>query len=276
MTDVSESGWQLAGSGPEAYEKYLVPRIFASWAERLVAAGNVAVGDRVLDVGTGTGVVAREAARRVGTSGTVVGLDVNEQMLDAARSASEDVSPSIEWRSGAAADLPFPDARYDAVLCQQALQFVPDPTAALGEMRRVLVLGGRLAISVWRPIEQSPVYPPLARTLGDHVGSEAERMVRSVFPSWTAAGLRRRLADAGFNDVTVRIEVGDVRYPSVPEFVRQEAASSPLAGPIGNMDAEARDELLADLTERLADRIDDEGVVSTMESWVALARLPAR
>jgi ubiquinone/menaquinone biosynthesis C-methylase UbiE len=273
---VSGPGWQLAASGPEAYERHLVPRIFASWAERLVAAGEVAVGDRVLDVGTGTGVVAREAARRVGTSGTVVGLDVNEKMLDAARSASEGPSRSIEWRSGAAADLPFPDAGHDVVLCQQALQFVPEPTAALGEMRRVLVPGGRLAVSVWRPIEQSPAYPPLARTLGDHVGPEAERTMRSAFPSWTAAQLRHRLADAGFSDVTVRIEVGDVRYPSVREFVRQEAASSPLAGPIGDMDAEARDELLADLTERLADRIDDEGVVSAMESWVALARVPAR
>ena len=102
-------GWQLTESGPEAYEQYLVPPLFAPWAERLIAHANLQKGDRVLDVGCGTGIVARHAAARVGEQGTVVGVDINEGMLEVARTAAADLTPTIEWRQEDAMALPFPD-----------------------------------------------------------------------------------------------------------------------------------------------------------------------
>ena len=83
-TDQQTAGWQLEQSGPEAYERYLVPPMFAPWAERLVDRSQLRADDRVLDVGCGTGIVARRAAARVGDGGAVVGLDVNGRMLDVA------------------------------------------------------------------------------------------------------------------------------------------------------------------------------------------------
>ncbi len=72
--------WQLEGSAPELYERYLVPAITALWAADLVERAAPRPGERVLDVACGTGVVARLAAQRVGT-GRVVGLDINSGML---------------------------------------------------------------------------------------------------------------------------------------------------------------------------------------------------
>ena len=144
--------WTTFGDDAGAlYERYMVPAIFGSWAEDLVHAGRCKHGDRVLDVACGTGVVARCAIQRVGRRGHVVGLDLSPAMLAAARSAARETS--IEWREGSALVMPFSDRSFDVVLCQQGLQFFPDRAAALRQMRRVLAIGGRLALSVFRTSE---------------------------------------------------------------------------------------------------------------------------
>src|SRR5215208_5387475 len=107
--------WQLEESSAEAYERYLVPLLFAPGAEYLVELAALGPGERVLDVAYGTGIVARRAAPRVGSGGTVVGLDLNESMLKVARKVSSDVRPAIEWQQGDATDMPFPDATFDVV-----------------------------------------------------------------------------------------------------------------------------------------------------------------
>ena len=126
-----------AGGPGEVYERELVPALFGRWASDLVEAAGIREGGRVLDVACGTGAVTRVAATRAGPAGRVVGLDVNPNMLAAARSAVRD--RAIEWREGSAHEMPFPDASFDVVLCQQGLQFFPDRAAGLREMCRVLV-----------------------------------------------------------------------------------------------------------------------------------------
>jgi ubiquinone/menaquinone biosynthesis C-methylase UbiE len=138
-------GWQVSGDAAEVYEKCFVPAIFGQWAPQMVDAARVASGDRVLDVGCGTGVLARTAADRVAADSQVTGLDRNAGMLAVARR----LRPQIDWRQGDATALPFADASYDVVMSQFALMYFPDRTAALKEMVRVLRLGGRLAIAVW-------------------------------------------------------------------------------------------------------------------------------
>jgi SAM-dependent methyltransferase len=113
--------WRLEADTSEAYERYLVPALFASWAERLLDLVAVGPGERVLDVACGTGIVARRAAARVGEGGAVTGLDRNPAMLEVARAAAIEVGPPIDWRAGDAARLPFPDGVFDVVTCQQGL-----------------------------------------------------------------------------------------------------------------------------------------------------------
>jgi ubiquinone/menaquinone biosynthesis C-methylase UbiE len=267
-----DEGWQLAGSGAEAYERYLVPALFAASAERLVDLAAVRAGDRVLDVACGTGIVARTAAPRAGATGKVVGVDLNGDMLAVARTAAAAVRPPIEWHAGNAVSLPFSDGSFDAVLCQQALQFFSDRPRALREMRRVLAPQGRLALTVCRPIEYSPAYPPLAAALARHAGAEAGAMMRSPFLPWSREQLGDALREAGFRDVRIRIAVAEVRYPSPEELLRREAASSPLAGPLGALRADVRDALIREVDTALRDRVDDDGVVTPLETFVAAAR----
>jgi ubiquinone/menaquinone biosynthesis C-methylase UbiE len=265
-------GWQLQVSSAEAYERYLVPLLFAPGADYLVQFAGPGPGERVLDVACGTGIVARRAAPRVGTGGTVVGLDLNEGMLEVARKASSGVRPAIEWRQGDATDMPLPDAAFDIAFCQQALQFFPDRAAALGEMHRVLVQNGRLALSVLRSIEHNPGYRLLAEALERHVGPDAGSMMRSPFPSLSAEELRGLIKGAGFRNVKIILGIAPVRYPSAEELVHQEAASSPLAESILSLKDDVREALLSDVGEALRTYTDDNGIVFPSETYLAVAR----
>ncbi|WP_137285501.1 class I SAM-dependent methyltransferase [Halorussus salinisoli] len=270
--DNYSDGWQLEKSGPEAYEQYLVPEMFAPWADKLLAAGKLQEGDRVLDVACGTGIVARRASSKVGERGSVVGIDLNKTMLTVARATSSQLQHPIEWRQGDATDLPFSEESFDVVFCQQALQFIQKPGSALREMRRVLASGGRMAISVWRPLQFNPAYEVMADALETHVDEEAATMMRSPFPEWDISHLRTLIRDADFRDVSLTIEIGTMRYPSVEEFLRREAASSPLAEPLEALNPDIRDALIEDLEEALDAYTDDHGIVFPMEAFVAVAR----
>ena len=138
-----------------------MPAITSKWAEDLVRRAQLRTGELVLDVACGTGVVARLAATKV-RPGQVTGLDLNAGMLAVARSLPNEGAP-ISWTEGSALDMKFPSGRFDVVLCQQGLQFFPDQPAALREMRRVLREGGRAALSVYSPIEQTPGATHLCR-----------------------------------------------------------------------------------------------------------------
>ena len=192
-----QSGWQLSGSGPEAYEQYIVPAWMGEWAQDLVDVSSIQAGQRVLDVGCGTGVVTRAIARLIGPSGKVVGLDVNDAMLQMARHfAAQEGLGVITWQQGDAAAMPFPEASYDVVLCQQGLQYFPDCAAALREVARILVPGGRLALSVWRALERHPFFVALVKcpcpTWGWGPRLPCARLLRSRIAKSSARLLKRR------------------------------------------------------------------------------------
>lgn len=126
-------------------------RLVLQWSRPLAAAlvsrASVGGGDHVLDVGTGTGIVAREAADHVGTEGRVVGIDLSEAMLAEARSAVPE-RPSVTFVRMPAEDLDLADRDFDVALSLFAVTHFADPAAALREMHRVLTPGGRLVLGV--------------------------------------------------------------------------------------------------------------------------------
>ena len=182
----AQSDWNFLTSVAENYESNLVPIIFAPWAGELVETATLRQGDRVLDVACGTGIVARTAARKLGNTGGVVGLDASAPMITVARSTATAEGIAIEWWEANAVELPFPEAAFDVVLCQSGLPFFPDRSASLREMRRVLKPGGRLILSVWGPIERSRGFAIAADAVARHIGPEAARPITLAFDLMTA------------------------------------------------------------------------------------------
>lgn len=117
-------------------------------AARLVRFAGVRAGQRVLDVGGGTGVVAVTAAR---LGATVTGSDLTPELLEQARHNAEIAQVSVDWREADVEALPFADGEFDVVLSQFGHMFAPRPALAAAEMLRVLKAGGTIAFSTWPP-----------------------------------------------------------------------------------------------------------------------------
>jgi ubiquinone/menaquinone biosynthesis C-methylase UbiE len=143
---VQRYGWDRAA---EHYD--------ASWQQPLdvarravLARLNIQRGERVLDVSCGTGHLAFELGAMVGAEGEVVGVDLSQEMVDAAtRQAREREAQHVFFARMDAQSLRFPDASFDVVLCCFGLMYMPDPERALAEIRRVLRPGGRVGLAVW-------------------------------------------------------------------------------------------------------------------------------
>ena len=235
----------------------------------LVDAAYLAPGERVLDVACGTGVVARVAAKHVGPTGRVVGVDLNPGMIAVARALPAPVGAPIEWLEQSALDLQLKDASFNAVLCQQGLQFFPDKAVALKEMRRVLDHGGRLALSVWNStgLYNNAVGDALARLVGNEVADRfnASRQVP------TAEDLRYLATEAAFSAIDVRVSRIDVHLPRLDKFVLNHLAATPVASAIAAADPEARKKIGASVMERLRRYVDGDGVTYPEETHVSTA-----
>lgn len=114
----------------------------------LVKAAGVRAGQRVLDVGTGTGVAAITAAR---AGARAVGVDPTPELLERARENARLAQVGVEFRQAGAEELPFPDAEFDVVVSHFGHMFAPRAQRAADELLRVLKPGGALAFTTWPP-----------------------------------------------------------------------------------------------------------------------------
>jgi SAM-dependent methyltransferase len=251
----NQDAWQLAHDAAVAYEKDFVPAIFAQWPPVLAEIAGVKQGDRVLDVACGTGVLAREAATRAGSTGRVTGLDLNKGMLAVARR----LRPEIDWRQGDAAEIPFEDSAFDAVLSQFALMFFPDRVAALREMWRVLARHGRLVVAVCAPIAHSRGYTVFAGIVRQEADNGAAAMVEGYFAHGDEAGLQKLCRAAGITGANILTREGWARFASIDDLVRIEIKGSPLAGLV---DETKYQKILKAARQELRDFCDAQGRVS--------------
>jgi ubiquinone/menaquinone biosynthesis C-methylase UbiE len=226
------------------YERYFVPLLGRPLAADLVDLADLRPGERVLDVGCGTGVVARLAAERVGPDGSVAGADPSPGMLEVAREAAQTAAIPISWYETSAEAMPLPDAAFDVVFCQVALQFVADKPAALREMRRVLAPGGRVYVSTPSP---GPFFDVMDEAFARHGMAEAAGFVRAVFSFNDPAEARRLFQSTGFENVNARRIEKRLRLPAGQEFFWQYLNSTPLGGAVAQLPTDVKAALERDV-----------------------------
>ncbi len=263
-----KSGWQLSGDGPDAYEKYIVPAYTGAWAKEIVNRACLGVGEKILDVACGTGLVARTASEKQNSSDLIYGIDVNEVMVKKAR----EIEANINWHHSDVTDMPFPDNKFDVIFCQQGLQYFPDSSLALKEMKRVLIENGRILLSVWRPIEYSPFYESLCKVLEKYINAKAASMLSGAFSFGDDKKLKTIFANAGFSSININIVVKQMSYSPFEEFVMGGIMATPFFKDIQQMQKSKREEMLLEIYKSNQDYIDDNGLVAPLESYIVNAK----
>ncbi len=260
---------QVVGSAAEVYQTFFVPALFAQWGEQTLDLAGVAPGQDVLDVGCGTGVLARAVARRLAGSGSCTGLDLNPGMLDVARRFPE----LVTWQEGRAESLPFGDDTFDRVLSQFALMFFQDRAEALAEMGRVIRPTGAIAVSTWARVEESPGYDAMVTLVERLFGQTAADALLAPFAVGTAALLSDLLSGA-FDQVVVTRAEGRARFPSIEAWVHTDIRGWTLAELI---DDQQYTELLAAARRDLASFADQTGRVDfAAPALIGIARPRSR
>jgi ubiquinone/menaquinone biosynthesis C-methylase UbiE len=238
-------------------------------AEVVVERAALLPGERVLDLGCGTGNAALVAAR---AGGEVIGVDPAARLLDVARWRAETEGLSVSFQAGDASSIPLPDGSVDAIVSVFAVIFAPDPKVSAAEMSRVLTSTGRIVVSAWQP--EGAIYEM------NKVASET--MMRALGTPPPQGGFAWHERDAlvdvfaphGF-DVTLDEHRLAYRAASVEEFVDTEQQNHPMAVSgiailelMGRADDEVRDQLRARMLEILTAANEDPAGFSVTSPYI--------
>jgi len=202
------SDTDFVGSVPEIYDKYMVPLIFAAYAEDLARRVVGHDGADILETAAGSGAVTRALARILPPEARLTVTDINPPMLDRARSLMQE-DPRIRWKPCDALDLPFADGSFDVVACQFAAMFFPDRVKGYAEARRVLRPRGLYALNIWDRIEASPFAKTVEDALRRAMPEGApDFMSRTPHGHGDPDRIRSELGAAGFGAVRIeRVEL---------------------------------------------------------------------
>jgi SAM-dependent methyltransferase len=199
LRERQRADWNRAASGWR--QRAERPTGDTTLTDRLIAMAGIRTGQRVLDLACGVGDPALAIAARIGPSGSVLGLDLSQAMLDGARALAEQrgIGNAAFRRIDSELELDVPDRSFDAATCRFGLMFMPDPARALAAVRRALKPGGRVAVCTWGPPERVPYFSLLTEIVRRHaVLPPADPAAPAPMRLSTPEVLTGVLRDAGF------------------------------------------------------------------------------
>lgn len=241
----SEQRFEFGGGSVAVdYDSVLVPLLFEPWAEMLIDAMPPEPAWDVLDLATGTGIVASRVASRLTEAGSLAAADVSADMLAVARKriGAVETSAQVAIIETPAHPLRLPDASVDAIYCQQGFQFFPDKDSAALEMHRVSRPGARVAVATWCPLSECEFFGMIADCLRRIGEDEAAALMAIPFDHMAEDALAGHFTRSGFRDVSIDRLSRDLLF----EGGIDEAYRAILATPVGPKLAEVAGSKMAE------------------------------
>jgi SAM-dependent methyltransferase len=209
----------FTGSIPDHYDRGLGPVIFvdfaADMARRVAASGAT----RVLEIAAGTGIVTRRLRDMLTTDAHLTATDLNPPMLDVARRKFQP-GEQVDFQPADAAALPFPDAAFDAVVCQFGVMFFPDKERSYREVHRVLAPRGHYLFSVWDSHRHNALGRLAHEIIGGFFPADPPQFYQVPFGYHLIDPIKESLTDAGFIDIKVAVLSVEKEIPDVASFAR--------------------------------------------------------
>jgi ubiquinone/menaquinone biosynthesis C-methylase UbiE len=234
-----------------AYDNVLVRVLFEPWAVRLIEEYQPWEGRRVLDLATGTGIVAQQLAGHVGPNGNVIGTDINGEMLALAKKRCAYSNPAVRFIECPAHPLELPDSSIDFVVCQQGLQFFPDKLAAAQEIYRVLRDGGKVIATTWLPVSECEYFGAICDALNSIGEPELADLMRIPFDYMPESELTAAFEEAGFENVLLRQQEQDLKIDGGITDAVQVAYATPIGPKLSALPDERQDQFRKAFNERL-------------------------
>ncbi|MCG8693102.1 MAG: class I SAM-dependent methyltransferase [Minwuiales bacterium] len=252
----------------------------APFGHKAMDVAGLADGAKVIDVGCGCGDTSFELARRVGETGSVLGVDISEPMLARARERAQATGvDTVAFRQADAQVQTFDESAYDAVFSRFGVMFFEDPVTAFRNLKSALKPGGRIGFACWQPAKDNPWVripvgvakqyvempaPPGPDDPGEFAFGDPDRV-------------RRILSEAGFADIVIdKLDMpiavaGGTGLDAAVEFLTQMGPTARALAE-ANVGDDAKARMMADLREALVPYDTDDGVVMQSGTWIVSAR----
>lgn len=249
-----------------------IERGIQGFGEAALAAADARPGERVLDIGCGTGGTTAALARAVGAGGRVLGVDISEQLVGA---ASAQGLANATFEIGDAAAWPFESGSFDLVFSRFGVMFFGDPVAAFANIRRAMRADGRLVFICWRTPPENPWaavpmraaqphLPPIERPGPEDPGQ---------YSFGDRARVERILTQSGFRDVAIEpVDRMLTQGKDIPEVLERVGEFGPLARLFKEATPEQIAKAKAAIAEALKPHAKADGVVLAGACWLVRAR----
>ena len=230
----------FSGSIPSIYDRFMVPLIFAPYAEEVARRAGAFMPGHILETAAGTGIVTQSLHHKL-PDAEIIATDLNQPMLDVA--AQRVRSDKVSFEVADAQELRFANDSFDLVVCQFGVMFFPDKVRANAEARRVLRDGGRYLLVIWDRVERNLATMAAGRAVGDIIPGEAGRFYERVpFKYHDRDLIEQDLRAAGFEQIEIETIERRSRAPSAREAALALVQGTPMRADIeevapGQLDA---------------------------------------
>ncbi len=261
----------FAGSIPEHYDRGLGPHIFEDYAADLAERAGALRPSAVLELAAGTGIASRMLRDAIPPDATLTVSDLNEPMLDVARTKFEP-GEDVRFRLLDAMELDVADQSFDLVVCQFGIMFFPDKRASLVEALRALKPGGTYLLSVWGDLASNPFADVAHQTGAKFFPSDPPLFYTVPFSYFDIRQVEDDLRSAGFGDISHQVLETTKSLVDVELFANGLVRGNPMIDELRDRAGVTPENFQAELALALEDRFGPAPTTMPLKAIVFSAR----